>query len=281
MSSIRYLAAARVSAMRSDAEHRARACRLRVSLVAATLLLVACGLAVSGIVVTSILHNSQIRRVDQTLLDASRGWALAPAADVAAAIEPRPAARLELLCARHLPRTAAPGRSSTTARPNLRCPRTTTWARCRARSARSTAPAPSGGRFRCEARTATDHRRHRPVRLSCRPSASLAWSQLGIGVAVLLVLGLASYAVVYRSLRPLAEVEQTAAAIAGGQLDRRVPERDPRTEVGRLSLALNGMLAQIQQPLRPRRSRRRSWPATLRTACDGSSPTPATSCVRR
>ena len=31
----------------------------------------------------------------------------------------------------------------------------------------------------------------------------------------------------------LAEVEQTAAAIAAGQLDRRVPERDPRTEVGR------------------------------------------------
>jgi two-component system OmpR family sensor kinase len=42
-------------------------------------------------------------------------------------------------------------------------------------------------------------------------------------------------------------VEQTAAAIAAGQLDRRVPERDPRTEVGRLSLALNGMLAQIQR----------------------------------
>ena len=43
------------------------------------------------------------------------------------------------------------------------------------------------------------------------------------------------------------EVEQTAAAIAAGQLDRRVPERDPRTEVGRLSQALNGMLAQIQR----------------------------------
>ncbi|WP_264990629.1 sensor histidine kinase, partial [Mycobacterium kiyosense] len=38
-------------------------------------------------------------------------------------------------------------------------------------------------------------------------------------------------------------------AIAGGQLDRRVTERDPRTEVGRLSSALNGMLAQIQEAL--------------------------------
>ena len=76
---------------------------------------------------------------------------------------------------------------------------------------------------------------------------SLVWLQFGIGVAVLVVVGIAGYAVVHRSLRPLTEVEQTAAAIAAGQLDRRVPERDPRTEVGRLSLALNGMLAQIQQ----------------------------------
>ncbi|MDT5202901.1 MAG: two-component system, OmpR family, sensor kinase, partial [Mycobacterium sp.] len=78
---------------------------------------------------------------------------------------------------------------------------------------------------------------------------ALAWLQLGIGAGVLLVLGVAGYAVVSHSLRPLSEVEQTAAAIAGGQLDRRVPERDSRTEVGRLSLALNGMLAQIQAAL--------------------------------
>jgi two-component system, OmpR family, sensor kinase len=78
---------------------------------------------------------------------------------------------------------------------------------------------------------------------------ALIWSQVGIGGAVLLVLGVAGFAVVHRSLRPLVEVEQTAAAIAAGQLDRRVPERDPRTEVGRLSLALNGMLAQIQRGL--------------------------------
>jgi two-component system OmpR family sensor kinase len=76
---------------------------------------------------------------------------------------------------------------------------------------------------------------------------ALMWSQVGIGVAVLLVLGIAGYAVVNRSLRPLDEVEETAAAIASGELDRRVPQRDPRTEVGRLSLALNGMLAQIQR----------------------------------
>src|SRR5579875_2255575 len=51
---------------------------LRVGLVAATLVLVTCGLAASGVAVTSILRHSLINRVDQTLLDASRGWALAP-----------------------------------------------------------------------------------------------------------------------------------------------------------------------------------------------------------
>jgi two-component system OmpR family sensor kinase len=76
---------------------------------------------------------------------------------------------------------------------------------------------------------------------------ALVWSQVGIGVAVLLVIGVAGFAVVHRSLRPLVEVEQTAAAIAGGELDRRIPQRDSRTEVGRLSLALNGMLSQIQR----------------------------------
>ena len=41
-------------------------------------------------------------------------------------------------------------------------------------------------------------------------------------------------------------MEHTAAAIAAGDLSQRVPGGDPRTEVGRLSAALNGMLAQIE-----------------------------------
>ncbi len=40
---------------------------------------------------------------------------------------------------------------------------------------------------------------------------ALIWSQVGIGAAVLLVLGVAGFWVVHRSLRPLAEVERTAA----------------------------------------------------------------------
>ena len=51
---------------------------LRVGLVAATLVLVTLGLLASGVAVTSIMRHSLVNRVDQTLLDASRGWAQAP-----------------------------------------------------------------------------------------------------------------------------------------------------------------------------------------------------------
>ncbi|MCC2307294.1 sensor histidine kinase [Cellulomonas chengniuliangii] len=52
---------------------------------------------------------------------------------------------------------------------------------------------------------------------------------------------------VRRSLRPLRQIEDTAAAIAAGDLARRVPAAPAGTEVGRLGGALNGMLSQIEQ----------------------------------
>jgi two-component system, OmpR family, sensor kinase len=70
---------------------------------------------------------------------------------------------------------------------------------------------------------------------------------LGVSLVVLAVLAGVGAAIVRASLRPLVEIEQTARAIAAGDLTRRVPERDPRTEVGRLGRALNTMLAQIEQ----------------------------------
>jgi two-component system OmpR family sensor kinase len=67
-----------------------------------------------------------------------------------------------------------------------------------------------------------------------------------VGGAVLAVLAALSVALVRASLRPLVEIEHTAAAIAAGDLTRRVPEPAPETEVGRLARALNAMLAQIE-----------------------------------
>ncbi|MGH3096104.1 MAG: HAMP domain-containing sensor histidine kinase, partial [Streptosporangiales bacterium] len=60
------------------------------------------------------------------------------------------------------------------------------------------------------------------------------------------------YLLVRGSLRPLVAVEETAAAIAAGELSRRVPPQDERTEVGRLSGALNGMLTQIEDAFQAR-----------------------------
>jgi two-component system OmpR family sensor kinase len=67
-----------------------------------------------------------------------------------------------------------------------------------------------------------------------------------------LALGVLGYALVRISLRPLTEVEHTAAAIAEGDLSQRVTERDPRTEVGRLGSAFNTMLTQIEAAFRAR-----------------------------
>jgi two-component system OmpR family sensor kinase len=67
-----------------------------------------------------------------------------------------------------------------------------------------------------------------------------------LGGSVMIILALVGAWIVRTSLKPLEEIETTAEAIAGGDLSRRVPDRDPRTEVGRLSTSLNGMLGQIE-----------------------------------
>ena len=64
---------------------------------------------------------------------------------------------------------------------------------------------------------------------------------------VVLVLSLAlGFFVVRRALRPLARIEDTAAAIAGGDLTQRVPVRQADDEVASLSRSLNVMLARIE-----------------------------------
>jgi len=66
----------------------------------------------------------------------------------------------------------------------------------------------------------------------------------GVVLIGLAVLGLW---VVRLSLAPLRAIEKTAAAIAAGDLTQRVERAEPRTEVGRLGLALNAMLGQIER----------------------------------
>jgi two-component system, OmpR family, sensor kinase len=73
------------------------------------------------------------------------------------------------------------------------------------------------------------------------------------GIALLLVAGLALW-LVRLGLRPLEGIGSTAGAIAAGDLSRRVEPATERTEVGRLGLALNAMLAQIEAAFEERRA---------------------------
>jgi len=74
----------------------------------------------------------------------------------------------------------------------------------------------------------------------------LAVVDLVVSAVILFVLAVAGFAVVQANLRALVDIEETAGEIAEGHLNRRVPERDPRTEVGSLGRSLNTMLSQIE-----------------------------------
>ena len=219
---------------------------LRVSLVAAMLLLVGCGLLASGIAVTSILRHSLLNRVDERLVDASTGWAQQPRQSFPSDPEPNPARPpsnfyVQGVDARGDVWMAINDRKASPALPD----------------SDDVGPVPvtigsvgdSNVQWRAVSVRGPDGELITvAVDLSDLQSTvdSLVLLQAAIGGGVLLVLGVVGYWVVHRSLQPLVEVEKTAAAIAGGQLDSRVPQGDPRTEVGQLALALNGMLARIQ-----------------------------------
>ena len=68
-----------------------------------------------------------------------------------------------------------------------------------------------------------------------------------VGGGVLLALIALAWWMIRLGLRPLDRFGETAAAIAAGDLSRRVDETTPRTEVGRLGVALNAMLHQIEK----------------------------------
>jgi len=70
---------------------------------------------------------------------------------------------------------------------------------------------------------------------------------LVVSLAIIVVLAIVAIAVVRANLRPLNDIELTAGQIAAGHLDHRVPEGDPRTEIGSLGRSLNSMLAQIER----------------------------------
>jgi two-component system OmpR family sensor kinase len=84
--------------------------------------------------------------------------------------------------------------------------------------------------------------------------------ELVIAGAVLVVLASGAFWMLRAGLRPLERIAETAAGIADGDLDVRVAPADTHSEVGRLGLALNGMLKRLEEAF----SRRDQSEAQLR-----------------
>lgn len=83
---------------------------------------------------------------------------------------------------------------------------------------------------------------------SVRDTVGQIQKLLALSALAITALGAAvGYLAVRQSLRPLGEIERTAAAIAEGDLGRRVPQAPSSTEVGSLARSLNTMLSQIEQ----------------------------------
>ncbi|MFF0814763.1 sensor histidine kinase [Rhodococcus sp. NPDC003318] len=224
--------------------HRLRRAPLRFTLVAALLVLAALGLLASGVAVTSAMKNSLISRVDTSLREASLTWAKPRT-------HPLP------------PPTAEVGPSRPPSQFYVRSETSDGTTRMVINDLAVEPDLPDdlgdkpvtvgsvgnpGKNWRALTTTTADGTVTVAVRLGDVDATveRLIGLQVGIGVAVLIALGVIGYFVVRRSLRPLVEVEETAAAIAEGRLHQRIPERDERTEVGRLTVALNSMLEQIQ-----------------------------------
>jgi two-component system OmpR family sensor kinase len=81
-----------------------------------------------------------------------------------------------------------------------------------------------------------------------------------IAGVVLVLLTSGAFWLLRAGLRPLERIAETAAGIADGDLDVRVAPADTRSEVGRLGLALNGMLERLEDAF----SRRDQSEAQLR-----------------
>lgn len=227
---------------------RLAAIPLRVTLVLMLVLLAGIGLVASGFVVTTATENSLRNRTDQQLADAAIEWERRMS--VPAPPTPpqntggQPPSRYYLRAERldgsktlvldHV--------FGTDAEPELPDPPVT-----KPVTVGSTGESTEQWRVL----TVRGHSSQATVALPLTENIDtvrdLVVVQLIVGALVLTALAVAAYFVVRGSLRPLRRVEATAAAIAEGQLHRRVPVRGNDTEVDRLSRSLNSMLTQIQQ----------------------------------
>jgi two-component system OmpR family sensor kinase len=77
--------------------------------------------------------------------------------------------------------------------------------------------------------------------------ARLVYVELIVAGIVLALLAFGAFWLLRAGLRPLERIAETAAGIADGDLDVRVAPADTHSEIGRLGLALNGMLERLEE----------------------------------
>ena len=70
--------------------------------------------------------------------------------------------------------------------------------------------------------------------------------ELLVAAGLLALLAVAAFWLLRRALRPLERISDVAGTIAQGDLDVRVSPAEERSEIGRLGLALNGMLERLE-----------------------------------
>ncbi|MGY1944689.1 sensor histidine kinase [Nocardia asiatica] len=216
---------------------------LRVTLMALLVLTAGLGLLVSGMVVTSALEQQLTDRTDQQLRQGAMEWSRRGPPPPLLPPDPRHApSQFYVRSVRTEGRTFFLRAFGADAEPDI--PSTP-------RSGPYTVGSVGGGPVQWRALTVRTPDGTTTVALPLTQNTDtvqrLVMLELVVGAIVLAVLAVIAYFVVRRSLRPLRRVESTAAAIARGDLHRRVPVRGTNTEVDRLSRSLNGMLAQIQR----------------------------------
>ena len=240
---------------------------LRVKLVATILLLAAAGLAVAGVATTAELHSYLLGRVDDQLHSAtshipifrSSAGSTGPSGGQFISPPSRPPSDRRTIPGQfYIEQFDEAGNPIRTRSAPLSDPSPPklpmlTLAEVQARGGQPfTVPSESGSTdWRVVVQALPDDSGSVAVATSLsdldHTVDHLILIEVLIGVVVLVLIGSGGWVLIGRALRPLVTVEHTAAAIAAGDLTQRVPDAPERTEVGRLSLALNGMLAQIER----------------------------------
>lgn len=248
---------------RARLARRLSAVPLRIGLVIAVLLLTTTALLASGVAVTSALSRSLTARTDEQLLDAAHSWA-----------QPRP---MRMVLAEQGVMQWIPADAPT----QLPVPRSTgdqphRFFELRKGAGGQLYTKPDGGITNSSGPALPARLDDTPTTVGSADGSAVHWRvlstaneygstvialpltdnqetvsrliffELAIGTTALVALGVVGYLVIQRSLRPLRAVEDTAAAIASGDLHRRVPVRDVDTEVDHLARSLNEMLTRIQ-----------------------------------